>query len=188
MKYFLAFLGVIALIVVVFVMIFHDFSGHKTTPTQAPLTDYATTVTQMRYTLEGPVTADQNYNAVRITIGRDANTIEILQGYQDQVIDAKTYPNNSDAYAVFLRSLQLQGYTKGDATPANADERGFCPNSQRYLYEIITGATEVQRYWRGACTAGTFKGNAATVQDLFTRQIPDYDSMTQNLDLGSSGF
>ena len=187
MRYFLGFLGVVALVILVFVLIVRGFSGggSKAPKTQTDLSDYTNTTTLMRFTTEGPVTADPNYNELRITIGRDANTIEIAKGYQGQVIKAKTYPNNSEAYGNFLRALQLLGYTKGVEDPSLADERGFCPTGNRYVYEIISGSADVQRYWIGTCGVGTFKGNSQIIRSLFRKQIPDYNTFVGSLTIGS---
>lgn len=187
MRYFLGFLGVVALVILVFVLVVRGFSGgsSKQPKTQTSLADYANTSTVVRFTIEGPVTADPNYNEVRVTVGRDANTIEVIQGYQNQVIKAKTYPNNSEAYGNFLRALQLLNYTRGTDVPALADERGYCPAGNRYVYEIISGAADVQRYWIGTCGVGTFKGNSPVIRNLFTKQIPDYSTFVGNVNIAS---
>jgi hypothetical protein len=187
MKYFLGFLGIVGLVILVIVLIIRGFSGggSKAPKTQASLSDYTNTSTLMRFTIEGPVTADQTYHEVRVTVGRDANTIEVVKGYQGEVTQAQTYANNSDAYGNFLRALQLQSYTKGNPDPKLADERGYCPSGNRYVYEIISGSTDVQRFWIGTCGGGTFKGNSPTIRSLFRRQIPDFDKIIGNLGLTS---
>lgn len=186
MRYFLGFLGIVALVIFVFVLVVRGFSGHSNAPkNQTVLSDYTNTSTVMRLSIEGPVTANQTYNEVHITVGRDANTIEIIQGYQGQVAKAKTYANNAEAYGNFLRALQLLNYTKGNPDPKLADERGYCPTGSRYVYEIISGASDVQRFWIGTCGVGTFKGASASIRGLFTRQIPDYASFINNLNFGA---
>jgi hypothetical protein len=183
MRYFLGFLGIVALVIVVFVLVVRGFSGKSTPKTQTLLTDYTNTSTVMRLTAEGPVTANQKYNEVHITVGRDANTIEVIQGYQSQVVKAQTYPNNANAYGNFLSALQLLNYTKGNSDPKLADERGYCPTGSRYVYEIVSGASDVQRYWTGSCGGGTFKGSAAVIRTLFTNQIPDFETFVAGLNL-----
>ena len=184
MRYFLGFLAAIGLIVLVFILVLRGLGGHSRQPNvQTLLTDYAKTETVMRLTVDGSVNADESHRRVRITVGRDENTIETLAGYQDQVLDTKTYPNNEEAYYTFLRSLQLQGYTKGVSDPARADERGYCPTGKRYVFEIITGNATVQRYWKGSCGAGTFSGNSSTIRVLFQKQAPDFSKMTRGLGL-----
>lgn len=182
MKYFLAFLACVALIVGVFILVLRGFSGPKAAP-QAPLTDYTSTNTVMRYTIDGPITADEQHRAIRISVSRSESRIEVIQGYQGNVIAAKSYPSNEDAYGNFLRSLQLLGFTKGDPDENKADERGVCPTTRRFTYEIVSGATVLQHYWKGVCGGGTFDGNATTVQTLFIQQIPEYSTFTSGTNL-----
>jgi hypothetical protein len=186
MKYFLAFLGVVALIVVVFVLVLNGLhgSGSKTPKaSQVVLSDYANTSTVVRLTVDGPVTADQNHRAVRVTVGRDQSLVEVIKGYQGSVIAQQSYANNTAAYETFLKSLQTLGFTKGDSTPALADERGYCPTGERFIYEIDSGATSVQRYWSSTCSTGTFKGSGQSVRTLFRSQIPNYNVITAGTQL-----
>jgi hypothetical protein len=183
MRYFLGFLAVIGLIVLVFVLVLRGLGGSKQPNVQTLLTDYAKTETVMRITIDGPVNADANHRQVRITVGRDQNTIETIEGYEGHTIETRDYPNNEEAYYTFLRALQLQGYTKGNPDPARTDERGVCPLGKRYIFEIVTGSATVQRYWAGSCGGGTFAGRIGTVRLLFQKQAPDYAKMTRSMGL-----
>jgi hypothetical protein len=187
MKYFLGFLAVITLVVVVFIIILRGFTGGgaKEPKQQVNLMDYVNSQTVVKFTVTGPVQADPKHMGYRITVGRDASTIEIIQGYQNNVVKAQTYSNNSAAYADFLRALQLENYTKGDADKSKEDTRGVCPNGNRYTYEVETAGQAVQRYWSTSCGTGTFQGKASIVRGLFSRQIPDFSTMTANVNLGT---
>jgi hypothetical protein len=182
MRYFLGFLAAIGLVVLVFILILRGLSGPRQSNVQTLLTDYSKTQTVMRMTIDGPVNADQNHRQVRVTVGRDENMVETITGYQGEVLDTKTYPNNEEAYYTFLRALQLQGYTKGNPDEARADERGVCATGKRYIFEIITGSATVQRYWTTSCDGGgTFTGNTSTIRLLFQKQVPDYSKMTRGM-------
>lgn len=184
MRYFLGFIVVVALIVVVFILVLHGFSGGSSQPKNAiNLSDYATSQTVVKLTVDGPINADPNHQAYRITIGRDANTIEVIKGYQNQVVNAQTYANNSEAYASFLRALQLLNFTKGNPDPKKTDPRGYCPTGDRYIFQIESGRDTVQSYWSTSCGGGTFRGNVAGVRSLFIKQIPDFNKITAGLHL-----
>lgn len=119
---------------------------------------------------------------MRISVGADQSTIEIYQGYQNNVIQRKTYSNNSTSYAQFLRALQLVGYTRGSSDPNKKDERGFCPDGERYVFEIVADGSDTQRYWSTSCGGqGNFGGSASRVRLLFRQQIPDYDELVSPL-------
>ncbi len=185
MKYFLGFLAVITLVVVVFIIVLRGFTGSAEKPKQQlNLMDYVNSQTVVRYTVSGPVSADPKHMEYRITVGRDASTIEVVQGYQNNVIKAQTYDNNTAAYADFLRALQLQNFTKGNVDDSRSDDRGVCPNGNRYTYEVETAGETKQRYWNTSCGGGTFLGNGANIRALFQRQIPDFGKLTADISLG----
>ncbi|MGH7237397.1 MAG: hypothetical protein ACREGF_02580, partial [Candidatus Saccharimonadales bacterium] len=100
-------------------------------------------------------------------------------------VQTKTYPNNSSAYGVFLRALDLAGFTNGKTDPGLADYRGYCPAGTIYIYQIINGNdNRTQQYWGTSCGGqGTFQGSATSVNYLFEQQIPDYAAVTANLSL-----
>jgi len=189
MRYFLGFLVSIGLIILVFILVLRGFSGGKGgQQNQNPLTDYANTDTIVRMTVDGPIVSEQQHQAYRITVGRSETRIETLQGYEYDAIDTKTYDNNQESYANFLRAIDLAGYTKGDseADSQAQDERGVCANGSRFVFEVVNGTSQVQRFWATSCgSKGTFKGNTEAVKHLFDRQIPlqDFSKETSHLNL-----
>ncbi len=181
MKYFAGFLIAVGMLILVFILIIRGFSGRDAPKVpQITLSDYSNTSTVVRLTIDGPLVADQNHKGLRITIGRDQNTLQTYQGYQNAITSEKSFPNNQNAYDTFLRSLQLFNFTKGSTDPALADERGFCPSGQRYIYQIISNNdTDIQRFWSTSCGGqGNFGGNPSSIRTLFKRQIPEYDKLT----------
>jgi hypothetical protein len=188
MRYFLGFLVSIGLIILVFILVLRGFGGKSGPENQNPLTDYANSDSLVRMTVDGPIVADQQHQAYRITVGRSETRIETLQGYEYDAIDTTTYNNNQESFANFLRAIDLAGYAKGtvDADSQAQDERGVCANGDRFLFEIIKGTSQIQRYWSTSCGSnGTFKGNTDSVKHLFDRQIPpqDFTKLTTKLNI-----
>lgn len=187
MKYFFGFLICIALIVGVFILVFRGFSGHSTPKNQTPLSSYANSNTTVQMTVDGPIVADQQHQAYRITVGKDSTTVQTFQGYNSTVVASKTYANTENGYNNFLRALDLAGFSKGDSKSVSTDERGVCATGDRYVFEILTdGNSDIQRYWSTSCSGqGTFKGNANQVKSLFNKQVPtaDYGAMISHLNL-----
>jgi hypothetical protein len=185
MRYFLGFLVAIGLVILVFILVLRGFSGGSKPKTKTiDLADYASTNVTMQYTLDGPVTADELHQGIRIIIGQSENRIEIYQGYQNNVIKSKTYASNSSSYTQFLRAIQLLGYNTGTKDPNKTDERGFCPDGDRYIFEILDGSSDIQRYWATSCgSQGNYRGNVSRVRALFRQQIPDYNDFTRELSL-----
>ena len=183
MRYFLVFLITVGLIILAFVIILKAFSSAPSSPV-TPLVDYSNTSTFVEMTVDGPVVADQSHNAIEMTVGQSQNEINIIQGYQNSVIATQSYPNNSSAYGVFLRSLDLAGYTKGNNDPNATDYRGYCSTGDVYIFQVINPNKTIEQYWSTSCChEGTFKGNIDLVQALFQAQFPDYGDITQNLNI-----
>jgi hypothetical protein len=139
----------------------------------------------VQFTIDGPVTADQTHQAVQITVGQTQAQINTFQGYEGTITNTQSFANNQPSYANFLRALDLAGYTKGNSNPQLADYRGYCPFGDRYIYKIVDGSGKnTEQYWATSCGGqGTFKGTVNTIDKLFQLQIPNYNTLTQNLSL-----
>ena len=180
MRYFTGFLIAIGLIVLIFVIIFKG-GGNKTQQQQIDLNSYANSEAIVQLTIDGPETADQTHQAVRISIGRSESRFELLKGYQGDVVKTKSYQNNQESYSVFLRALNLAGFTRGSSNPKTGDERGYCPNGERYIYELNDASDQIERYWSTSCGQGTYRGSSTQTLLLFQKQIPDYDDLTSDV-------
>ncbi|MGH7158256.1 MAG: hypothetical protein ACREGD_04290 [Candidatus Saccharimonadales bacterium] len=183
MRYLLGLLGVIGLVIVVVILIIRGLSGDGTAKDVKPLSEYAQTSTVVSLNIDGPVDADMVHQSVRITVGRYQAMAEILQGYPGKVTNTISYPNNSDAYGVFLRALDLLNFNTGVKDPNLADPRGYCPSGNLYTLRIQDGGDEIQNYWRTSCKQGTFKGELGKITDLFEAQIPDYSNFIKDVNL-----
>lgn len=182
MRYLLGLLGIVGLIIVVTVLIVRGFGGDESKAGPS-LTSYAETSTVMRYTVEAPINADQVHQSLRITVGRNQAKAEVLQGYHDVVIDTISYPNNQEAYGVFLRALDLMAFQSGNDDPNLQDERGFCADGNLSVFEITEGEHQIQRYWSTSCGDGNFGGDVPKIIGLFEAQIPDLGTFTEKLSL-----
>lgn len=188
MRYVIGFIGIIAILILIIVLIVRGAGGGgggNNASQNIDLADYATSTSQVSYTVEGPVSASQTHQSIRISVDQSEATVEVIQGYEGHVTRSKTYPMNSSAYTSFLLSLKHAGYTLGDSNPDIKDERGYCPTGDRYVYELKDNDEEVQRYWNTSCDAkqGTFKGQSSLIGELFGLQIPDYDDVTSDVSL-----
>lgn len=185
LRYIIGFLLAIGLIVLVIVLIIHSFSsGGAPSQSAIDLKNDANTGTVVRYTIDSPVAASQDHNDVIITVDNTDATIKVTQGYEGDVIRTKSYSMNTSAYAVFLRSLDADGFTDGNIDPKKADERGQCALGERYIYEVIgPDGTTKQHLWSTSCGGGTFKGSVSHIDSLFQAQIPDYNDLTSDLNI-----
>jgi hypothetical protein len=83
-------------------------------------------------------------------------------------------------------SLARAGYNKERRLAANNSD-AICPLGSRTHYLVIDNGQEKQNPWSASCTNGTFAGNASLTASLYQAQFPDYDTMTSNVSMGSTG-
>ena len=187
MRYFFGFLLAIILVVFTFILVLRGFSSGKSNQSiGAPLTNYMDTDTTVQFTDDGPVTADQTHQGIRITVGQYATTAQVFQGYQNTITNSQTYNNNPSSYGTFLRALDILKYTSGVNHPnsALADPRGVCPLGQHFTFQIISGdGSNIQNYWTTTCGGGTFRGDVQAIENLFQSQVPNYSKIAGNVTL-----
>jgi hypothetical protein len=176
------FAGIIAFILIL-VVIFGRGKPAPTGPTIQPLPDYSSTDATVSFTTDGIVNADQLHRQIRITISNTTSTVDVLQGYNGQVIMSKSFVNNQEAYLVFLKSLNYSGFLAKNKKKISSDERGFCPLGFRYVFDLNGDEGDLSRLWTSSCAIGNWGGNLATVQALFQNQIPDYAILVQDVNL-----
>ncbi len=193
MRYFVGFLVTIGLIIVLIVLLLTGGNGGnkqiQTTGekprTVSQLAAYADTSAVVRITDDGEINGDQTHTSLRITVGQDDVTYEQIQGYQGTVVNSQAYKNNQNAYSNFLYALGHAGYTLGDDNSKFGSEKGLCPLGHRYIFELMDGDHDIQRYWATSCGSGapkTYKGNLNLTIQLFQLQVPAYQDLTQDLE------
>ncbi|QQS20289.1 hypothetical protein IPL85_02475 [Candidatus Saccharibacteria bacterium] len=168
--FLLVIIGLIWLIVFLFSKVLSG--GNQTAPvTTTQLSSYARSGTSVELMTDGPIVVNQEHRSIRITVEAAQSKIELISGYEGQVIRQEVFPNTQEGYLSFLKGLDTLGYTKGNKT-ALKDERGQCPLQSRYVYSLKDNGSDVVRYWSTSCGTGNFGGNRISVRTLFQRQIP----------------
>lgn len=179
MRYFITFLIGIGLVVLIIILLIRAiFGGGGGVPEEerAELTSYANSNVIMRMTIDGPVNSEEIHRQIRIDVSQFSSELRTITGYEGRVDSTARFDSNPTAYANFLRALDLLGYTQGDDKEEVADERGYCPAGRRYVFEILDGSEQIQRYWTTSCDHKlSFKGDADGVINLFRAQIPEYN-------------
>jgi hypothetical protein len=179
-RYFLGLFAIIALLIILIIILIP--SGAKNPSKTNSLISYANTGAVVRLTIDGPEVSNQDHQEVQITVGKSNVTYAQLTGYNGQVVQVQNFANTEAAYDVFLRSLYYAGYNEGNSSSSLSDERGVCALGNRYVYEIINGSSEIQRYWSTSCGgAKTFSGNVSQTISLFKNQIPNYNGLTSSI-------
>lgn len=196
MRYFIGFLVTIGLIIILIVLLLSGHGGHKAKapqlqPSEKPktvnqLAGYADTDVVSRLIIDGQINAEQTHAALRITVGQNDVTYEQIQGYQGTVVNKQVYASNQSAYSNFLYAIGRAGFLLGDNNPQLANEKGRCSLGQRYVFELMENGRDIQRYWGTSCGSSvpkTYKGSLSVTLQLFQLQVPDYQTLTQSVQL-----
>lgn len=185
MRYFVGFLITIGLLILLIMLLFRGGGDKAKVPTTSRTLDsYAATSAEVSLTTDGPINAASEHNQTRITVGRDQVVYDQIKGYDGNVTKTQAYENTQNAYKNFLLALSHAGFTKGETDPAFRDERGYCPTGNRYIMELYNEGKSLQRYWATSCgKPKSYLGNLSLTLTLFQAQVPNYSSMSQDLDL-----
>lgn len=158
-------------------------STQPTTTEQVSLAASADTELVARLTTSGEIVGKEDYKSIRISVSRNKRVLEIMSGYNNAVIDTRSFSNDQAAFESFLLAIEIAGFTESKKG-ANEDERGYCSSGTRTVYEALANVDAQQRLWSGSCSVkvGTFAGDVSAVEDLFEAQIPDYLELVEDVD------
>lgn len=185
MKYFLGLLGVLLLIIFILVLAFGGGSDTATQKDVKRLADYATEpATTAILTQGGAINSVEDHRVIRVSVTDSVRRIEILEGYDGDVLKTKTYSNTTSAFRAFLAGLEQVGFSRERSTSASFES--VCPESRRFRYELDSNDETVINTWSASCEKGTFNGRTTSVQNLFEAQIPEYDDYTKNVNFSLS--
>lgn len=166
-------IGAVVLVIVLLVKAVTGGGGNLSPSSSVDITKYANTSAAVSVLSDAPTGIDQDHRQVRITVTSSSTEIDVLKGYQGDVMSTHTYSNNSTAFGVFLQTLQLLNFSRGRS--GNLNYQGYCPTGNRYVYSFNGGDGTQFKYWSTSCGQGTFQGKASQVLQQFRRQIPDQD-------------
>lgn len=173
--------GIIALLVAIMLValgfiLFRGSGPKQPLPKPKLLPEYASTDASVRFTYDGIINGENSHRAIRITVNRNQRVLEVLQGYNGNVIQSNVESNTQAGYSVFLHALANAGFSKTRKT-SNTNVEGACPLGNRFIYELLDTNDDADAMtWSTTCgSTGTFGGNRVNIQTLFQRQITDYD-------------
>ena len=128
------------------------------------------------WTMQGEIVGNDEYNSVRITVTNSKRTAEILNGYEYRLVKSEEFTNNKAAFDTFTRAIDNLGFgTERDV--AVKDERGVCPQGNRFVYILTDGTKQIMRTWSDTCSTKTGTSaikNTSAVRKLFQAQITNY--------------
>jgi hypothetical protein len=185
MRYYIGFLVTFGLLILLVFLLFHGGNKANVPTTSAPLYSYASTGSQVRLTIDGPINANQDHVQVQITANQNIVTYDQIQGYDGNVINQQQFNNSENAYSAFLHALEVAGFTEGNTSRALSDEQGQCSLGDRFIFELIQNGNDIERFWVTSCPKSlrSYEGDAPLTITLFEAQVPEYGTLTKNLAL-----
>jgi hypothetical protein len=156
------------------------------TPTsQVVLTDYKNnTEAKVEYYTEGPIVAKENHYAYRVTISPNTRTMDVMKGYEGEVVRTKSYDNTPSAFGAFLEALGRANFTR--TRPSTAKFDAICSSGWRSTLKFVNNGDDLVNSWTASCNGGTFAGNLGASVQLIRNQIPDYSKLIQGLNLSGA--
>lgn len=190
MRYFLISLGVV-LLIIFGVVIFNRPHGNKTANTNSAktvkLNDFAeNNNANVQMNIDGPINAIENHRGIQVLISPTTRILNVFTGYQGQVMTTQTLSNDSTSYKQFLVSLDRALFTNKRNIADNASSNAICPTGNRTHYTVVDNGKIIMDSWNASCSRGTFGGNASLTNSLFQAQIPNYSTLTNNVNVGGS--
>ncbi|HWB39119.1 MAG TPA: hypothetical protein VG604_02640 [Candidatus Saccharimonadales bacterium] len=186
MRYFFGFLVAVGLIIFIIVLMFGGGGSHQPiTPSNIkPLDSYAGTDAEVSMTITGPVIADQDHKSLRITVGTNSVVYQQFDGYDGKVVNSKVFHNSEASYRTFLRALAYVGFANGNNDKSLQNESGRCSLGKIFSFDMRDDGNHLEHYWITSCGGPkTFLGNSIATISLFEAQVPNYGSLTSNLNL-----
>ncbi|MEK7594173.1 MAG: hypothetical protein AAB436_00860 [Patescibacteria group bacterium] len=157
----------------------------KTVVTKKTLVSFADTDAEVSLGIDGPINANSLHEQVRIEVNNNDATLNIIRGYDGDVVKTRSFANTENAYSAFLSALSTAGFTRGDKDEKLKSEAGACPLGMRYTFQFKDGTGKVlSRYWSTSCGGTkTYLGNTNLTITLFQAQIPDYSELVSDTSL-----
>lgn len=140
----------------------------------------------VRMTVRGPILADEEFNSYEIEVSPIARTMTTFEGYERRVIESERFGGSTSAYGEFVHALNRAGFTReAELEDEQDDTRGVCADGRLYTFEILQAQSVVKSLWTSSCkrAAGSFRGEAAYIRDLFLKQIPDSNVLLRDISL-----
>ena len=173
---------VLAVLLIVLIAVFSSKSGSNPVANDLP-SNYAEKNSYVELYVRGPITSDQTHNDASITVSANSVTMNNYVGYNGKISDSRTYSNTQNSYFNFLKALDLQSFMASDQKNIGSSPIGRCSFGNVYEFQLYNDGNKVQDLWSSNCNGvpGDYKGNISNTLDLFKSQVPDFDTLSQEL-------
>lgn len=147
--------------------------------------NYSLTSATATLDINGPITAQSTHNEVKIIVSNLDVNLQVLKGYDGEIILNQVFSNSQNSYNAFLRSIYLNGFTLKTNKNIVKNSIGLCATGDVYNLELLLNSSYIVNSWETNCGGSNdnFAGNLTEIIDLFESQVPNYNSYTNNLNI-----
>lgn len=189
-RYLIGFVVVILLMLIGLILVFSGGGDNRPTEERPkPLPEYSTTYAEVSYLQRGIINGEDIHRSIRITVGQFQRRVDVIAGYNGNIIQTNTFSNNEAAYSEFLWAIANAGFlAERKTSKEQANPQGKCPLGTLFEYELNESGERLSSLWTSSCNnkTGTLAGNQSTLSQLFKNQITDYDKLMSGVSLNAT--
>ncbi len=183
----LVLLFTLALVIVTIVLFFSNNSTNKSQYNTKlnNFANYSNTSALATLDINGPITSQSTHNEVKIIVSNLDVNLQIIKGYDNDIVINQVFPNSQRSYDAFLRSIYLNGFTLKTNKNTVNNPVGLCATGDLYNFYFIFNSNNIVNTWQSSCNGSNsnFGGNLSVILSLFQSQVPSYNNYTNNLNL-----
>ena len=164
--------------------IFNPRDNNSTESTQNIDRDIASDARTFSFTTIGPIIADNEHRESIITVSPNVVEMKTFRGYNNEVIESRSYQNTQESYNEFRSALEILGISqrlRGTDKEDDNNDEGYCATGRRYIVDI---SSEIRR-WSTSCSSkqGTAAFAMNRVRQLFQKQVPEFNEINRDTGL-----
>ncbi len=147
------------------------------------LIDQVNKSSSVQFEIRGNIVAKENFNKIRFTISKNRRLVQLLNGYDEEIVKSISLINDIDAYEQFIYALDNNGFLNELKKQTVTDDRGICYNGREYLFKLRKEGKVVKKLWSTSCGSkiGTSNANRDDINELFELQFPEYRQFASDI-------
>lgn len=154
--------------------------------TQIELNELKNTGSKLKFTIKGPIVADEDYREIVFEISQGTRSVKFFKGYNLVLEKEKKLPNNYSAYEALAGALYSSGFMTERANVKNKKYENQCSSGKVYNAELLDSDNKVKKsLWITSCNSksGTLLASPTTILNLFKKQFPDYNTFSSGISI-----
>jgi hypothetical protein len=163
-----------------------SFDNNDKAVAQVELNELKKQGVKLRFTIKGPVVADENYRELVFEIGQGSRSLKLYKGYNQTLVKEQALSNNYNSYEVFAGALHGVGFITERTNVSKTKYENECPFGNKYFAELIDQKNRpTKTLWRVSCDSriGTMGASPTSILDLYKKQFPEYKTFSSDISI-----